>query len=35
MILAQATQMLDREPALQLGEQIEGFIEKYKPAAKQ
>ncbi len=34
MILAQATQMLDREPAVQLGEQIEGFIEKYKPAAK-
>lgn len=31
MILAQATLMLDREPAVQLGEQIEGFIEKYKP----
>jgi hypothetical protein len=32
MILSQAMLMLDRDPAVQLGEQIEAFIEKYKPA---
>jgi hypothetical protein len=33
-ILAQATQMHDRHPAVQLGEQIEEFIQRYKPAAR-
>ena len=33
-ILAQATQMHDRHQTVQLGEQIEGFIERYKPAAR-
>ena len=33
-ILAQATQMHDRHQAAQLGEQIEGFIERYKPSVR-
>jgi hypothetical protein len=34
-ILAQATQMHDGHQIVELGEQIEGFIERYKPAPRQ